>query len=171
MKQFFLLLILIGLGTWAYYHYYGASNDGGAEAAAHEPHLAKQGTFYVLEYVAVPAAHGVIGFEPGREVHFVRTDHERGLLVVSDGQYEVEMKPSQLTNDMDIAALARNGDESSQHQIHTFLEHERAVYEAATKAANLKYAAAMDLANRRMKGLPVGSPSPAPSNPYSYLTR
>ncbi len=171
MKQLFLVVILIALGWWAYMHYFHPG--GTASAADAEQHLANPGTFFVLQYVSVPARNGIIGFEPGREVHFVRADREKGQLVVTDGQYEVEMKPSQLTNDLDIAALARKGDEESQHRIAAFLDHERAVYEAFTKAANLRFAEEMD---RASKHLPPGmvSPSPAeperPRNPYSFLS-
>ena len=172
MKQLFLVLILIALGVWAYLRFFH-KDDALPEAPVAEHHLARQGTFFVLQYVSIPAPHGVIGFEPGREVHFVRADREKGELVVTDGEYEVEMKPSQLTNDLDIAALARKGDEDSQHRISAFLDHERTIYEAMTRATNLRYAQDMD---RAAKHLPPASASPSPSepeppnNPYSYLS-
>jgi hypothetical protein len=173
MKQVFLLLILLGLGVWAYLHFRSDTPP------PTEPHLARQGTFFVLEYVSVPAAHGVIGFEPGREVHFVRADHDKGLLVVTDGEHEVEMKPSQLTNDLDMAALARKDDESSQQQIKAFIEHEKAIYLASTRAADIRYAQELERAKNRSNASPgAGSPSPpepayaGPPNhdPYSYLS-
>ena len=170
MKQFFLVLILIALGVWVYLRYFRKDDAPPADPVA-EHHLARQGTFFVLQYVSIPAPHGVIGFEPGREVRFVRADREKGELVVTDGEYEVEMKPSQLTNDLDIAALARRGDEDSQRRISAFLDHERAVYEAVTRETNIQYAQAMD---RAAKHLPPASPSPGevepPNNPYSYLS-
>lgn len=100
-----------------------------AEAAQHPPRpggealrmpaeihrLAPRGTFFVVEYVSVRTPTGVAGFEPGREVHFVKADEEKQLLTVSDGKYQVEVGPMQLTNDLDIAALARRQDEASQH--------------------------------------------------------
>jgi hypothetical protein len=149
MKQYFLLLILIGLGAWAYFHFYRA--DAEQAPPPHEPHLAREGTFFVLQYVSVPSNHGIIGFEPGREVHFVRVDHEKGLMVVSDGTYDVEMKPSQLTNDIDIAGLARKGDEDSQRQIKAYIEHQRALHEAKEKAAAIKTAQDLDRANGLLK--------------------
>jgi hypothetical protein len=170
MKQLFLILILVALGVWAYLRYFRPGDAQPAPAEA-EHHLARQGTFFVLQYVSIPAPHGVIGFEPGREVHFVRADRAKGELVVTDGEYEVEMKPSQLTNDLDIAALARKGDEDSQHRISAFLDHERALYEAMMRAKNIQYAQAME---RAAKHLPPESASPSPTeppnNPYSYLS-
>jgi hypothetical protein len=167
MKKLLLLLILLAIGVWVYLHF------GGTDAPpAPEQHLARAGTFFVLQYVSVPSAHGIIGFEPGREVHFVRSDREKGMLLVSDGEYEVEMKPSQLTNDLDIAALARKGDNDSQQQIRAFIEHEKVVYEAMTRAANLRYSQEMERVNHPGSGpAPVAGQPPGvgANNPYSYL--
>ncbi len=171
MKQLLLLLVLLGLLIWMYERYYAGSEGAVNEPVAHEPHLAKEGTFFVLSYVSVPAPHGVIGFEPGREVHFVRADRAKGCLVVSDGQYEVEIKPSQLTNDLDVAALARKGDENSQHQIAAFIAHEKAVYDRVKIEENVRYARELDRINGRPSSgtaAPAGSPS-VQNNPYSYL--
>jgi hypothetical protein len=169
MKQLLLLLVLLAIGVWVYTHFHGEDTP-----APPERHLARVGTFYVLQYVSVPSAHGIIGFEPGREVHFVAADKPKGMLLVSDGEYQVEMKPSQLTNDLDMAALARKGDDESQHQIRDFIEHEKAVYAVITRAADLRYSQDLDRVNH-----PGSHPGPAPSggpapgleanNPYSYL--
>jgi hypothetical protein len=168
MKQFFLLLILLGIGVWAYFHYYGGEE---APPPPREAHLAKPGTFFVLQYVSVPTANGIIGFEPGREVRYVRVDNEKGMLVVTDGQHEVEMRPSQLTNDLDIAAIARKGDEDSQHQITAFIEHEKAVYKAVTTAANVRYAQEIERATHGGKLVsPSPTATPEGSDPYSYFT-
>jgi hypothetical protein len=169
MKKILLLLILLGIGVWLYLQFHG-----GDAPAAQEPHLARAGTFFVLQYVSVPSAHGIIGFEPGREVHFVRSDRQKGMLLVSDGEYEVEMKPSQLTNDLDIAALARKGDNDSQEQIRAYIEHEKVVYAAITRAADLRYSQEMERVNHAGSGAGAASPSGPPpgvgaNNPYSYL--
>jgi hypothetical protein len=173
MRQFLLILIVAGIAIWAYFHFRGEPAP-----PPREPRLAKQGTFFVLEYVSVPTPNGIIGFEPGREVHFVRAEHDKGMLIVSDGEHDVEMKPSQLTNDLDIADLARNGDQSSQHQITAYIAHEKAVYAAMTKAANIRFAQDLERAKAVAKGSPPPSPSspepayegPPNSNPYSYLS-
>lgn len=79
--------------------------------------LTTEGTFYLLDYVSTTTAHGVIGFEPGALVRFVKADEAREKLMVTDGKCEVEVSPEQLTNDCEIADLVRRRDQDSQHQV------------------------------------------------------
>ena len=50
------------------------------------------------------------------------------MLLVSDGNYEVEISPRFLTNDLDMADLARRQDESVQSQIAAYQERETKAY-------------------------------------------
>ena len=73
-------------------------------------HLAPEGIFYMVEYSSVRTNRGIVGFQPGLEVRLMGVNKENGTLTVSDGQYAVEVGPMQITNDLDIAALARRRD-------------------------------------------------------------
>ena len=154
MKRLFALLVLIGLAAGLYWYL----QPPAPETAAHVPRLAKHGTFFLTEYVSVPTPNGVIGFEPGREVRFVRADRAKGLLIVTDGKYEAELPPGKLTNDLDAADLARKGDEDSQRQLAAFLAAQKAAYDRTTKATDIKYAQEIDRVTHGPK-----------ADPYSYL--
>ena len=80
-------------------------------------HLAPHDTFYMVTYVAVKTDTGVEGFDPGQEVHLVEVHRPTHTLVVSDAHAQVEVSPDQLTNDMNIAAMARQKDQVNQAQI------------------------------------------------------
>ena len=112
-------------------------------------HLAPRGTFYLLSYVAVKTDKGVEGFDPGQEVHLVEVHRATHTLVVSDGHAQVEVSPSQLTNDMGIAVLVRQKDNAQQAQIEAYIQSEQAAYaKAQQRAAD---ATAKDLAQRKQE--------------------
>ena len=87
--------------------------------------LAPDGTFFVTQYVSVRTPNGVAGFEPGRQVKFVGLDEAKQLLIVTDGEYQAELGPMQLTNDLDLAVLAQRRDQASQQQLAALLEKDR----------------------------------------------
>lgn len=113
-------------------------------------HLAPEGTFYMVGYVSVRTAHGITGFEPGDVVHFVRADREKGLLVVTSGGNQAEVTPDQITNDMDVAALARQQDQASQNQL-------RAIQQAQQQAADAQKMQAQIAAAKEVSHLRSGS--------------
>ena len=78
---------------------------------------AQPGTFFLLQYASVKTSRGVYGFEPGHEVHLVRTLPDKGTVIVSDGKSELEISPSLLTNDLDVAAQLAQADAATQAQI------------------------------------------------------
>ena len=88
-------------------------------------HLAPEGIFYLVEYVSVRTPHGITGFVPGEQVSFVSANQAKGLLTVTDGTTSVEVGPMQITNDLDVAALAKRQDQDSQHQLASIQEAER----------------------------------------------
>ncbi len=114
-----------------------------------ERHLAPHDTFYLLNYVAVKTDKGVEGFDPGQEVHLVEVHRPTHTLVVTDGHAQVEVQPSQLTNDMDIAALVRQKDEASQARIAAHVQTEQKAYDKYERVA--ADATARDLAQRRQE--------------------
>ena len=72
-----------------------------------EKHLAKPGTFYVLERASIEHASGIAAVVPGEEVRLMmRKDNGMMKVVSVAGKYEFEMKESQLTNDLDVAREA-----------------------------------------------------------------
>ena len=64
--------------------------------------------------VGAGCPHGVVGFVPGQMVRFVSADEAKGTLMVTDGAHQAEVNPMQITNDLDIAAIARRQDQASQ---------------------------------------------------------
>ena len=91
-------------------------------------HLAPHDTFYVLSYVSVTTDTGVEGFVPGEEVHLVSVNRPAHTLMVSDGKAQVEVPPGKLTNDLDIAALARQKEQANQTQLAAYAQAEEAAY-------------------------------------------
>ena len=123
--------------------YVDVHNDLARSPAVPSPpprHLAPAGTFYMVEYVAVRTKHGVAGFQPGLEVQLAAVNKQKGTLTVSDGQYEVEVGPMQITNDLDIAALARRQDQQSQAELQVRQDAERKEYDKEITTRNERYA-------------------------------
>ncbi len=105
-----------------------AQTPDSAHTDAKGRHLAPRGTLYLLSYVAVKTDTGVEGFDPGQEVHVVNADRAKQTLVVSDGHAQVEVPPSKLTNDMDLAAMVRRKDEANQAQVAAYIQAEQVAY-------------------------------------------
>ena len=84
-------------------------------AVAHEPRLAPEGTFFLLQRASLPIDSGVIGFAPGTKVTLV--EQAESVSTVTDGEYQFKVPSSQLTNDLDIAASVANADQTAQAQI------------------------------------------------------
>lgn len=116
---------------------------------AKERHLAAHDTFYLLSYVAVKTPNGVEGFDPGQEVRLVEVRRPTHTLVVTNGRAQVEVSPSQLTNDLDVAALVRQKDEASQARVAAHLQAEQKAYAKFEREA--ADATARDLAQRRQE--------------------
>ena len=91
-------------------------------------HLAPHDTFYVLSYVSATTDSGVDGFVPGQEVHLVSVNRPAHTLVVTDGKAQVEVPASKLTNDIDMAAYARQKDEANQSRVAAYVQAEEAAY-------------------------------------------
>ena len=91
--------------------------------------LAPKDTFYILSYVAVKTDTGVEGFAPGQEVHLVEVHQPTHTLVVSDGHAQVEVPPSNLTNDINIASYARQKDQANQARIAGYMQREKEAYD------------------------------------------
>ena len=98
-------------------------------------HLAPHDSFYLLEYVSAKTDKGVEGFEPGQEVHLVEVHRPTHTLIVSNGRAQVELSPSKLTNDMDVAALARAKDQAGQAKIASYVQAEEVAYQKYEKDA------------------------------------
>jgi hypothetical protein len=84
-------------------------------AVAHEPRLAPEGTFFLLQRTSLPIDSGVIGFAPGTKVTLI--EQADSVSTVTDGEYQFKVPSSQLTNDLDIGASVANADYTAQAQI------------------------------------------------------
>lgn len=130
-----------------------ASTDSMASAPTRtgERHLAPHDTFYLLQYVSVKTPTGIIGFEPGQEVHLVEVKRAERKLVVGDGQAQVEVGPEQLTNDMDIAALVRQKDQANQAKVAQYVASEQKAYDDAQRTAAETTEKAADKINQQQQ--------------------
>lgn len=149
-----------------------ATPSGGAPAAASaeatpsgEHHFAPRGTFYLLQYVSVKTPNGVTGFEPGQEVHFVSANQASQTLVVTDGKTQVEVGPDKLTNDLDIAAMVRQKDQSNQNKIAAYVQKEQKAYDDSKRAAAIKTEQALDKIDQQKHEEAVASASNTRQNP------
>ena len=86
-----------------------------ARTVAHEPRLAPEGTFFLLQRASLPIDSGVIGFAPGTKVTLV--EQADSVSTVTDGEYQFKVPSSQLTNDLDLAASVASADYTAQRQI------------------------------------------------------
>ena len=84
-------------------------------AVAHEPRLAPEGTFFLLQRTSLPIDSGVIGFAPGTKVTLI--EQVDSVSTVTDGEYQFKVPSSQLTNDLDLGASVANADYTAQAQI------------------------------------------------------
>jgi hypothetical protein len=82
---------------------------------AHEPRLAPEGTFFLLQRASLPIESGVIGFAPGTKVTLV--EEIDSVSTVTDGEYQFKVPSSHLTNDLDVAASVTSADYTAQAQI------------------------------------------------------
>lgn len=129
-----------------------AKVDGTAPATKSDGrHLAPHDTFYLLQYVSVKTPTGVIGFEPGQEVHLIEVKHAERKLVVADGEAQVEVGPEQLTNDLDIAALVRRKDQANQAKVDEYVSAERKAYDDAQRMAAENTEKAADKINQQQQ--------------------
>ena len=63
--------------------------------------------WFIARYVSVYTPHGMAGFAPGCPVRLIRRDEKLDRLTVTDGQYEVEVNSTQVTDDPAEAASLR----------------------------------------------------------------
>jgi len=77
-----------------------------------ERRLAPEGTYFLVERASLTTDSGVIGFAPGTKVTLL--DQGDSASTVTDGQYQFTVPPSQLTNDLDIAASVAQSDYAEQ---------------------------------------------------------
>src|SRR5947208_7164434 len=74
--------------------------------------VAPEGTYFLLGRASLRIDSGVIGFAPGTKVTLL--DQGDSASTVTDGQYQFTVPPSQLTNDLDIAASVAQSDYAEQ---------------------------------------------------------
>jgi type IV secretory pathway VirB10-like protein len=86
-----------------------------APAVAAQRRLAPEGTYFLLERASLRIDSGVIGFAPGTKVTLL--DQGDSATTVTDGQYQLTVPSSQLTNDLDIAASVAKSDYAAQAQL------------------------------------------------------
>ena len=127
-------------------------------------HLAPHDTFYLLQYVSVKEPTGVIGFEPGQEVHLVEVHRPTQTLVVGDGTAQVEVSPDKLTNDMDMAALVRQKDQVNQAKIAAYVQSEQKAYEDSKREAAIKTENALDKIDQQKQQVAAAANTPKPNS-------
>ena len=113
-------------------------------------HYAPAGTYYVTEDFTAHITGGLVGITAGTPVKMVKDDGDTAQ--VSDGTTTFDVKKSQLTNDLDLAAA--------------IIKHSRAI-EASTDATRAEQeASAAQQEAARIKYLqdhPLNAPTPTPT--------
>ena len=127
----------------------GADSPTGGAPSNTGRHLAPHDTFYLLQYVSAKTPTGVIGFEPGQQVHLVEVHRSTQTLVVGDGQAQVEVGPEKLTNDMDMAALVRQKDQTNQAKIAAYVQGEQKAYDDSKRSTAIDTAKDIDKINQQ----------------------
>jgi hypothetical protein len=130
-----------------------------ARAAAREPRLAPEGTFFLLQRASLPIDSGVIGFAPGTKVTLVeQTD---SVSTVTDGEYQFKVPSSQLTNDLDLAESVAKADYTTQAQIAEMTA--KRAQELSQQQRNAFIASEKEKAEKKTgKKAPRRPPSPKP---------
>lgn len=85
-----------------------------------EPRLAPEGVFFALEPLSIIHSEGIIGIIPGTELRLV--EHRGSVMVMAYGTHALEVSPTQVTNDLDIAMEAARADAAGQQAV---IEHLR----------------------------------------------
>jgi hypothetical protein len=130
-----------------------------ARAVAHEPRLAPEGIFFVLQRTSLPIDSGVIGFAPGTKVTLV--EQVNSVSTVTDGEYQFKVPSSQLTNDLDIAASVASADYNAQAQIAELIARRAQQYSQQQRDAFI--ASENEKAQKKTgKKAPRRTPSPKP---------
>ena len=141
MRNLLLILVLAAAGYYGYKYWqtHYSSAPGPAQEAeatpaptatpvplaatvlspAHHPHLAPLGYLYVLQRVSKTTDSGVTGVDPGTPLLIINRGPEQTLL--TDGTTQFQVDNSNLTNDTDVAELARSGDPQSQAALATWM--------------------------------------------------
>ena len=78
---------------------------------------ASAGTLFIVVPASVRTPSGIIGFEPGQVVRLIRTDAKTGRLLITDGHYQVEVTPGQVTTNASVAAALRQQEEANQRAV------------------------------------------------------
>jgi hypothetical protein len=93
----------------------GVAKPTPARPVVAERRLAPEGTYFLLQRASLTTNSGVVGFAPGTKVTLLEQGNSASK--VTDGQYQFEVQPSQLTNDLDIAASVAQSDYTTQARI------------------------------------------------------
>ena len=140
-----------------------------ASHAPAEHRYALDGTFYLVRYAAVRTPKGAYGFEPGREVHLLRSCPDKGTVQVTDGRQAIEIDPLFLTRDLDVADAVRRADEAAQTDLLNDRDRQREAYETAHRPVYIAHARDVYAAElERVRGSAVGasySPLSQPASP------
>ena len=113
-----LVCLLLFLAGWVVYKFHPPhvqmANSAPAYRAPAEHRYALDGTFYMVRYAAVRTPKGTYGFEPGREMHLLKSCPDKHTVQVTDGTQAMEIDPLFLTRDLDVADAVRRADEAAQ---------------------------------------------------------
>jgi hypothetical protein len=80
-----------------------------------EPQWAAEGTYFLISYVSIPTATGVVGLPPGSKIHETTRTGDR--LFAKYGELELETPLNFVTDNTELANEIRNADAWNQAQI------------------------------------------------------
>lgn len=119
------------------------------------PHIAPEGTYFLLETISVTTDSSIVGISAGTKVTFVSAT-PKGMMV-TDGTTQFEVNASQVTNDMDAAKQALKADAAAQARLAGFIQQQQ------TLAAQQRLAQASATPSSSSTPTPAIVATPAPA--------
>ena len=120
--------------------------------------LASAGEYFLIQYVASRTPTGVIGFPPGTRV--MKREERGELWLMNDGRYDLEVRPAQLTNDLDVAALAEHLDATAQGALAAYQQRELDEWQRARVAQEARQASGANSGEAATRSSVGGRPNP-----------
>jgi hypothetical protein len=136
-------------------------------------HKAPPGCLYVLKRVSKTTSSGVVGVAPGTRLTII----SKGAVVsvMSDGIQQFDVDNDIMTDDQDIAALARQSDSNSQAALAGWMQQRQALIEQSNRDAAKKLEptqserpASLAQASSGAARSAAAPPNPTGANPSSF---
>lgn len=128
--------------------------------------LAPPGVLYVVQYASVTTDSGVVGFVPGTRVQVVQDKGD--TITIRNGTLKADMSIDNLTNDLDLAALAARHDAQSQDAVARFLAGQETAAQTQADKKNEAFDQQQREATARRNSAAIAAKGPSSLNKGAY---